>query len=118
MPLFTIKVFNIFASPLNPPVSKFKTMNSLSIPYSNILSFFQIGNIFGSGVQASAQENKKVEKENESDYNDAVVKCPCCKWKGKNSETKKKFVFLTNISEVELFCPKCHKYIRFISDQS
>ena len=118
MPLFPHLVFYTFTSDSIYPYPNKKAMTSILFQPFNLLSFFQLGNIFGSSAQASEKENKKVENEDASDYNDKIIKCQCCKWKGKNSETKKKFIFLTNISEVELFCPRCHKYISFISDQS
>ena len=46
-----------------------------------------------------------------------IIKCGCCAWKGKRTETKKKFIFLNRISEMELYCPKCNKYLGFLSEK-
>ncbi len=44
-----------------------------------------------------------------------IVKCKCCNWQGKSSETKQEFLFLPYATELELFCPKCNRYLCFIS---
>ncbi len=43
--------------------------------------------------------------------------CKCCGWKGKVHETRKNYIFLNTISEIELFCPQCTTYLGFITDE-
>lgn len=42
-----------------------------------------------------------------------IKHCKCCNWKGKSSETTKKHLLLSDDVELEMFCPKCQRYIGF-----
>lgn len=46
----------------------------------------------------------------------STLTCTCCGWKGADRKTKKHYMFVAKIAEVELFCPKCNHYLGFISD--
>ena len=53
----------------------------------------------------------------EAYFKQKSVSCTCCKWKGKVGEAQKQYVFLSEIAEIEMFCPKCATYIGFITDE-
>jgi len=43
--------------------------------------------------------------------------CSCCNWKGKVAESRKNYIMLATISEVELFCPRCNTYMGFVNKE-
>lgn len=44
-----------------------------------------------------------------------ITTCNCCTWKGKAADSRKRHIALTDISEIELFCPRCNTYMGFIN---
>jgi hypothetical protein len=45
----------------------------------------------------------------------SVLRCPCG-WKGEALNTRKHYVEVEGIAELELFCPKCYQYLCFMPE--
>ena len=46
----------------------------------------------------------------------SLVSCTCCGWKGEELKTRKHYLEVEGIAELELYCPKCNQYLCFISE--
>ena len=46
-----------------------------------------------------------------------AASCSCCNWKGKVADSRKNYITLAAISEVELFCPRCNTYMGFVNKE-
>ena len=96
-------------------------MTHLAINPENRFAFFSVKEnflekLFGKQRDNAQKSTHKVIVEASAQHD--IMTCKCCSWKGKSSETKKEFLFINKISELELFCPKCNSYLGFISDEA
>jgi hypothetical protein len=110
-----IKIISISHSPQYP---KSKTMSAIALSYINRINFFgmkeEVTDIVN-GMNNIAQPALKSDA-SDADYMKSISGCKCCGWKGKFSQTQKKYLFFKTISEIESFCPKCDTYLGFISE--
>lgn len=88
-------------------------MSTLVLTYLNTPAFLSLKDHVNTLVTVSKNDVKSSEK---IAYNDIHTGCTCCGWRGKISQTEKNYLFLDAISEIESFCPECHTYLGFISD--
>lgn len=44
------------------------------------------------------------------------VTCSCCGWQGSEMKARKHYLAVSNIAELELFCPTCNQYLGFLAE--